>query len=84
MEYNEQRLDEMSDHELQSLREAIDKELSSRELGWYAEVMEDPVAYTERVTNPMPFDSDLDIKDYLHEQSASDPDFWDRQSDRHW
>lgn len=79
---NSHTLSKMSDGELEAMREAIDNELNKREMGFYEQVMEDPEAYRERVTNDTPFDSDDDLKDHLNAQAAKDPSFWDRQSDR--
>ena len=75
-------IESMSTDKLVELHEAISQELSDRDPSWYEQVMEDPVAYKERVMNDTPFDSDDDYIDHLWNCVDSDPDFFERPEPR--
>ena len=72
----------MSTEQLQAFHEAIAAELDDREQSWYSDVMENPVAYTERVTNPTPFEDDKSYKSHLHDCVRNDPDYFERPEPR--
>ena len=76
-----QPLSELSDGALKRVQDAVANELASRQLPFYEQVMEDPIGYTERVTNPTPFDTDDDYKRYLKSRASQDPDFFERSDD---
>ena len=75
-------IESMPTHKLVELHEAISQELNDRDPSWYEQVMEDPVAYKERVMNDTPFDSDQDYIDHLHSCVRDDPDFFERPEPR--
>ena len=75
-------IETMSTEQLQAFRDAIDNELNDREQSWYSEVMEDPVAYKERVTNTTPFEDDESYKSHLNDCVRDDPYYFERPEPR--
>lgn len=75
-------IETMTTEKLQVFRDAIDSELNDREQSWYSQVMEDPVAYKERVSNPTPFEDDESYKAHLNDCVRDDPDYFERPEPR--